>query len=449
MTEKTVEYCVLGDSQPEGLFLAAGLARKSYSVAVVPSQALGELPSQVPWPLRLPERIGKKRLDDLLFQVGFFRLEDSGLQPKSYQLQVLLPRHRMSFNGQIDRWEKEVNREFPKQARKMVELRKSMASSQRDGRRAALSQLQSFAKEDQEILDWFMMESSEGRPEVASNLKIRQKVFHQWIRRWRTEESKVYRVDQQLSLPFSKFLLEHARKWGVSVSEAPVEFKSRWGYFQITPELRAKKIIVNSLAASRLLAKQHQGAHEKAVSKWLYFDRIECEAQNIPEPLEEVSLIRSHTKHPSILFMERQRLRDEGKLTLGVWLDFNDTSEWQSEIDKARRGLKKLFGFLPESCFKEMKSVFELTEMKGEALRRGELERLSFEADHKDLWSRFFAKIASPVSQKIAGEVSRNIFYCLPYWVDQQDRRGSLENCFRFLQKQDRKAKAQQVSHGR
>src|SRR4051812_62646 len=118
----TFDFAVLGDVEPEGLLTATALVRKGFSVAVISSSALGELsPDDELNSLVLPEKFFNRRLTDLLFRAGFFRLEDSGLSPSNYSLQSILPKHRLQSDGSLDAFKKEFLREFP-EARMSIDV---------------------------------------------------------------------------------------------------------------------------------------------------------------------------------------------------------------------------------------------------------------------------------------------------------------------------------------
>ena len=59
----TFDFAILGDNQPEGLLVAAGLLRKGFSVAIIKSSALEELPSEEEYSFELPAQFGVRRFE--------------------------------------------------------------------------------------------------------------------------------------------------------------------------------------------------------------------------------------------------------------------------------------------------------------------------------------------------------------------------------------------------
>jgi|GEM_PF-6331042 len=449
MEARFFDFAVLGDSHPEGLLLSAGLARRGYHVCLVPSQNLGELPSQDPWPLRLPSQMGKRHLDDLLFKVGFFRLEDSGLVPMEPSRQILLKKHRLSFNGSERRWEDELRREFPRAADKLVQLKKLVKSGVKGSVLKAFNRLNSLGKDDPELLEWVRIESLNGRPAMKSSAPEKIK---NWVSQWRNESQKIYRISPSLGQPFSHFLTEHARKWGTQVIEESIDLKTRWNHYQLLPHVKSKNLILNSLAAMRLIAKMEPKLYSQNISHWLYFDRIQCSLDSVPEPLEELSFLDLGSSKDSartcLLYVSRDKLKDRASLALGVWLDFNENKDWISSIEKARQSLKRLLAFLPPGEFKSIPSVFELTELKGECVRRGETERIAFEnishSGMKNFINQF--KGLMNLSPSMRGRLSKRIYVAVPHSLTSFSRQRVLEDCLRFLEHYERRAPQKQMA---
>lgn len=437
MDSQFFDFAVLGDTHPEGLYLASGLARRGYSVCVVPSVHLGELPSQFPWPLRLPERIGEKRFDELLFRVGFFRMEESGLSPSSYQSQFILKKNRLAFDGGAQTWDRELRREFPRHSEKLVKIRDSMRRSAVRSPHNAMSQLGQLLREDQNLRHWIIMEGGQGRHPFHQNSKSLKKSLERWLWSLAWPETKFYRIQPKLGQGFEEFLLEHAKKWGAQVVGEPVQIESRFRHFELNPKLKAKALIVNTLGALRLLAKNYPDRFSHKITHWLYFDRLTCNLEDIPEPLEEHCLFHlSETdEFPYVLHCSRNKFRDKAQLTLGVWLPFNETGAWISKLEQGRLSLKRLLAFLPDEVFPKLPSILELTEMKGECVRRGEIERLLLEdipssklqllRDRAGTWfkkARRLPKLAS------------RVYLSMPYVKFHQDRQSSLQSCYYLLE---------------
>jgi hypothetical protein len=158
MSRVGYDVAILGDSQPEGLFVAAGLVRKGLSVVIVPSTALDELPSEDLWPMILPAQVGARRLDDLLFRAGFFRLEDSGLVASQFESQTVLKKNRLSFDGSFQRFSAELQREFPRWAETMIRLWESAKKTTEKSLRRAALELESIQKRDPAFRDWLKAE---------------------------------------------------------------------------------------------------------------------------------------------------------------------------------------------------------------------------------------------------------------------------------------------------
>lgn len=445
MTKEILDYCVLGDTQPEGLFLAAGLARKGARVGIVPSASLGELPPQEALPTRLPEKIGKRRLDDLLFQVGFFRLEESGLEAQELITQYLLPRHRISLDGKRETWVREYQREFSGSAKKILDLRESLSGEINMLRSRGFPQLLNRQIGEPSIRRLIEMEASEGRPEVFDGPDLRFKKYRSLVEKWSSDQNRVYRSKQKSNQPFHQFLLEHCRKWGVIVLEDDFQLKQKWGGYQVGSLYRSKNLIINSLAAMKHLAKNVQKSFELRPSHWLYFERLNCSEDLVPEPLAEWSLMdfkSEDSELPVVLHIERNRLKDQSYLTLGTWLSFDDSSEWRSQIQKSRDSLKKVVAFLPDHSFQKFPSVLELNEMKGETVRRGELDRLGFKDGYqKTLVANFMGTIQKRLGFSYMGsfQLSKRIYVSAAYLIPGRYRKESLSDCLKFIESQERR----------
>ena len=433
------DYIVLGDSQPEGLFLAAGLARRSYRVGLLPSKNLGELPSQDSWPIEFPENLGTKRLDELLFKVGFFRLEESGLSPHENQYQILLKKHRLNLNGSMGRWQQEVEREFPREARVLVEFRKNLRSAPVKASKRKGQSLQSIAGNQPALKQFLSVDGARSRPGLKHSQALQMD-----IEAWSRDEAKTYRMNAKLEQPLNQYLTEHARKWGVQVLEDVIDLKMNWTDFELAEGVRAKNIIINSFAAGRALAKVQPTIWNQSISHWLYFDRLKLPLNKIPEPLCEKAYLQLNEDSSSayILKLSRDSLRDQGVLTLGIWLPFSDSKYWVEEIEKARSQLKKFMPFLPEGAFGEIPELLDLNEKKGECVRRGEIERLEFSQAIPSRWKRFGKKLRGSLGRKSnSAQLSRRIFVSAPYLLG-IDRKQSLKACLEYLEDKERRRPA-------
>lgn len=401
------------------------------------SQALGELPGQSAYPLELPETLDSKRLDDLLFKVGFFRLEDSGLVPSPKNYQVLLRKHRMSFDGRVGRWEAEVQREFPFIAGKLKQV---MQSNPLKGG----SILSSLAQEHDNLRSWVAIEAEQARP-LSSGLR---KACARWIQRIQKPEEKVYHVSPSLSQPFSQFLVEHARKWSVDLIEDGVQLKKSLGGFRINSNIKAKRLVVNSLGGARLLSTLYPKLFSNTVSHWLFYDRVHCSVDEVPEPLADVSYfnLTDSEGQPRTLFVQKDQLRDRAVLTICTWLPSEDSKLWLDQVKEGREQLKKIVPFLEESAFSNLPSIFELTEMKGECIRRGELDRLIFNAPDLNPIHRFRRHIRSVRPGKNTLNLGPRILVSAPHLLGSGSRRDKLEACLKTLEGFDKRGSKKQTA---
>ncbi len=375
--QKSFDFAILGDQQPEGLLLAAGLARRSYRVCIVPSPVLGELPPLEAWPLRWPEKIGDRKLDELLFKVGFFKLEEAGLEPEADHLQILLKRHRISFDGSLETTRKEFSREFPRFESEWRRVLQDQNFNQ------SLTTGLEIGKDCPEFSRLVELDSAEGRPTE----KLSQKeAMRRCLQKYRATDRRFYRLKPQGDLPYNHFLIEHCRKWGVQILEEPLKLEKSWRSFQLSANSRATHIVVNSLGAARLSARFRKDLSTEKLTHWMYFDRLMSSVDLIPEPLAEFSYLSLEDSEPVLLRVERDRLRDRATVTLGIWLPFQDSRQWETLIEKARAQFKKLAPFIPESAYRQIPSPLELNEMKGECVRRAELDRLTLTPPTKRAW---------------------------------------------------------------
>lgn len=434
------DFCILGDHHPEGLLLAAALARKSFRVLLVPSENLGEQAPQEAWPMRIPERLGDRRLDELLFKAGFFRLEDAGLVPAETRRQILLRRHRLSFDGKRETWEREIRREFPQVADRILRL---SAGKRPDPRR--WSAAQACARDEPLILPWILLEGSEGRTASLESDEGKAAAIRRWLEDIPQNDSKSYELNPELQEPYTQFLVEHCRKWGVKVWADRLDLKSRWGRFQLAEGVEAKNLMLNSFAAFRQLGRLKSFEDcQKPISHWLYFDRIRLPLTQIPEPLGEKAFLQVggqlvNSENAFVLHLERDKLRDEANLALGIWLPFQDSSHWLDRIQRARGELKKVIPFIPDQAVPSLPSSLELTEMKGECVRRGEVERLILEPNRRGR-RRLFRGLFG--GRRFSGDVlqHRRVVSLIPYMKPVSGRRESLLTCFELLDQYEKRS---------
>lgn len=441
--QRSFDFAVLGDSHPEGLYVAAGLARRSYKVCLVPSAALGELPPLEPLPLRLPEKIGESRLDDLLFKVGFFKLEEALLEPVEDLSQVLLKKHRLQFDGKDSVWLQELIREFPQYEREWLKIKEGFQGAAKS-LNAAIQASLNIEKANPEYARLVELEGGDSRPFQRSF--DRERTRH-WLEK--QKRGRVYRPQNRPGESYSKFLLEHCRRWGVQILEDPVQVEGRWRHFQLNAQCKATHLIVNSLGAAKSLEMKSRVGTKKSipllgwlgfgrtrdfqtdrVSHWMYFDRILTQPDKLPEPLGEWSRLAldDQFSEPVVLHVQRDRLRDRATLTLGVWLPFNESRQWEERIEAGRASLRKLLPFVPDTSFKALPSAFELNEMKGECVRRGELDRLCFEStgrERKGLWSK---------SARRPSSLANRILVSAPFMYSGWSRAESLEECLKTVE---------------
>lgn len=417
-SRQTYDFAVLGTNQPEGLLLAAGLSRKGYSVLVIPSQTLGELPNSEEVPLYFPEIIGKKRLEDLLFRVGFFRLEESGLVESGMSPQVILPRNRLTLGKQMT---DEFEREFPGVAEL---LNRYWSTDSKTNLRKITSQLRILSKRYPDLAQW--MDTSfflaTGKSHRAKfDLRMRS-----WIRSLPTKGSRFYRVKPDLSEPYPSFLLEHARKWGTKLLEEDLKFKSGFTSFQVNPDIRAKRLILNSSAASKLLVDANLKRVPSRVLYWLYFDEAVVDFDDIPEPLEDQSkMILGSGKFDQVrkISVIRDYTKRRAQLRLGTWLSQDSQSEWSAKIQEGRVLLKKILPFFPQEKFSSVPSPLDLSEEMGNCVKRGQVGRLIYDLESKPGLG-WLSAFRSPY------QVSTRVYSVTPQFLPLRDRTSSLESCF-------------------
>ncbi len=444
MQSQNLDFCLLGDTNPEGLLLAAGLSRRGYSVGIVSSGQLGELPPQFSWPIRLPERLGENRLDELLFRVGFFRLEESGLCPEPLQTQFILPKRRLSLDGLAPTWAREVQREFPVISERLIKMRDSMRKSSSRSLAKSLSQLSHLIRQEPDIGRWVTMDAGQGRLAYHDLASDSAPVLEKWLWGLAWPETKCYRPQQNLGQPLTSFLVEHAKKWGAKSIQEPIELSSRFGNFALNSNFRARNLIINSFGGFRLVAKAPFADFSHEISHWLYFDRIRCAEEMIPEPLEEFCQFHSSDKQefPYVMHTKRSPYGEESELRLGIWLKFQDSSLWQSQIEEGRAALKRLIPFLPHSAFSSLPSLLDLNEFKGETIRRGEMDRLIVLRSSPSKWLSWKTWMSNwGLSSSHLPQLSKRVFLCIPHLGGAVDRRESFQTCLKLLDYFEKKRK--------
>ena len=451
MSKVRYDVAILGDSQPEGLLVAAGLVRKGLSVVIIPSSALDELPSEDLWPMILPAQVGSRRLDDLLFRAGFFRLEDSGLVASSFESQTVLKKNRLSFDGSFQRFSSELQREFPQWADTLIGLWESAKKSTEKNLRRAATEIENIQKKDPAFKEWM-------KAELISSLHPTSKedgstLYRRWLDYATKQGTKVYRIDPKLRQPFTNFLLDHCRKWGAHIWSEALHLKMSFSSVQLSPTTTSRYLILNGAGGGRYLSRNvlknstadtKQKLNER-LNQWMYLDRIECPLTAIPEPLQEFCQIdfglavagQSSERH---LFTIRDPLRQEAVLLLGSWLPFEDNKAWVSQIEQGRQTLLKLAPFIPASAFKPIPSLLDLTEMRGECVRRGQADRLIPAVEKASSFKRIlksFTGLARFSNQPFSPY--RRVFAVSPHYLPYRNRTASLEESLKLLDYFDKK----------
>jgi len=434
MISKTFDFAVLGDGQPEGLLAAAGLVRKGYSVTVIPSSVLGELPPEDNWPMSFPTQLGEYKLDDLLFRAGFFQLEESGLSAKPFLSQVILPKNRLMFDGTKEQWLNEVEREFPAYSKTLFSIWQSVQGSKaltnQSGIKKATSDLVNLQKKNPAIKRWISAEvESSLHPTVERTPEMLAKA---WLNIMRTRGSKTYRTSTKLKKPYTSFLLEHARKWGVYIWDESFVYKPSWGAFNLGKNAKAKYLILNGIGGGRAIARKYTKNSIEKMQYWLYTDQTDCPIECLPEPLQEychIDLERDGSQQTSVrvLYTNRDALRGEANLSMGTWLSFENTKSWVSEIEKSRALLKKVIPYLPDECFKPLPSLLDLTEMRGECVKRGQVERLIPYKEEKGYFQKMLHKFINRIKfWRTPFSITRNVYAVTPHYLPFRTRSASL-----------------------
>ncbi len=443
MVPSTYDFAVLGDTQPEGLMVAAGLVRKGFSVLVVPSSALGELAPDETKPLVLPAQLGPRNLSDLLFRAGFFRLEESGLVSSVYESQAVLPKHRLSFDGTYERFKAEVEREFPLVAAGFMRIWDNLKKPGVKSWDRAAADVYELMKKDSQFYKFIEMEiETQMRPKTLERDLV---LIRDWLRFAIEAPPKAYRVDPKMKQPYCSFLTDHARKWGVQLWNDRIDLQPSWSTYRISPNTQVKQLIVNGLGAGRNLAKTFANKLSVSMRWWMFIDRIEISLASTPEPLQEFVNFDfgiGVKDQPSLrtLYTTRDRARGDAILSLGSWLDFEDSKAWVAQIEAGRQSLKRLMPFLPENAFKTIPATLELTEMRGECVRRGQMDRLIPAEETISRFSKLMMNLkALTRRERRLQTVGKRIYVVTPHYLPYRNRISSFHEALKILDHFDRK----------
>ncbi len=446
MSHTVFDFAILGDHQPEGLLTAAGLVRKGFSVLIVPSSSLGELSTENLAPLLLPPQFGQRRLNDLLFRAGFFRLEESGLVHGAQSSQTLLIKNRLLFEGAPQQWLQEIEREFPHALKTFQFLFQNSRKITPPVLKRVVYELLELQRRDSAFRTWL-------RSEIESSLKPIQKwndhkIISAWVRFVVRQDPKVFRADSKLTVPYHQFLLEHARKWGAVVLTEPCELKTAWGLFQITKNMRASKLVVNGLGGGRLIARNFSSPLSEKLKAWQFLDRIDCQLSSVPEPLQETSFVDfeeqdSDLPHHRQIQLKVDRIRGEASISIGTWLNYDDSKNWTHEIERGRSVLRKLIPFLPESIWRPIPSMLELTEMRGDCVRRGQIERLIPELKELSKLQILASYVKSKIQfRKKPLTMGRRVYVVNPHFLPLRNRVSSFDESLGLLEYFEKRKKA-------
>ena len=328
-------------------------------------------------------------MNDLLFKAGFFRLEESGLVTHQSSFQIVLPKNRLLFYHDSERWNQEVEREFPQAFAKLARLREASEKDQGAKLNRAAQDLFDLQKRDPALSTWINAEiQSVLSPSLDRSPLENMKAWLYYLR----SRGKSYRADPRLKDSYTHFLLEHARKWGAQILSEAKDLRSKWGSFELSDQMRIRYLILNGLGGGRFVARELKKAFANPFAYWMHTESIECDLRLVPEPLQDfcllgledshsasVSMSGSHSSLEKIYSLRTLRLPAKGiaRLHLGVWLAYEDSKSWPQQIEAGRRSLRKLLPFLPVDCFKPLPELFELIERRGDAVKRGQMDRFN------------------------------------------------------------------------
>lgn len=427
--------------------MASGLLRKGFSVVVVPSAGLQELPPDEHWPLILPSQVGQRKLNDLLFRAGFFRLDESGLSAASLPTQVLLPRNRLLFEGAPAQWLSEIEREFPHALKTFFNFFENAKKLTPQHIRRTASEVFELQRRDPHFRSWISTELHSAFRGLDSQISLED--VKSWLQLILKQENKAYRVDPKIKMPYSQFLLEHAKKWGLVVCQEPVEIKSVWTTFQISKTAKASHLVLNGMGGGRLLAKTLFPKLSDTHKFWMYVDSIDTDLSFIPEPLQEFVQMNFGESSSDIsthrcLHLSVDRVRCKAHISLGTWLSFDETKSWVNQIEQGRLALKRIAPFIPESSFRPIPPLLELTEARGECIRRGQAERLIPEPRKMAKITHLFNLMARKfVVRRKPFSVARRVYAVSPHYLGYRNRLSSFEESLVLLDYFEKKKKRQ------
>ena len=121
-------------------------------------------------------------------------------------------------------------------------------------------------KESDEFSRLLEADVAEGRPLDRTGAR---ELSRKWIDRHRESERHFYRLKPQQDLPYSHFLMEHCRKWGVQVLDEPLQLESKWRHFQLSAGARSNQLVVNSLGGARLASRFRKDISTEKMKHWM------------------------------------------------------------------------------------------------------------------------------------------------------------------------------------
>ncbi len=425
---KTYDYAILGDHRPEGLFVAAALARKGLSVALVPSSSVGEkqLNHSASW--IFPNRMGAYQSTDLFFRAGFFRLEDAHLQATRWRHQIILPRHRMTLNGSLENRLKETEREFPHAWSAMSHLVQLKKDRLQRAFQKALHHLSEIVERDVDIQRWMLLELEE--PPAAPSSHNLRTLTQRWIQESLSEDEKYLEVTHLEGQSYSEFLADNARKWGVEVLDGDLDIKRGFRGYSLEKTRRAQRLILNSWGLTRRLEKSWGERLSPDIQYWLYEDRLQVMEADLPEPLGE-SLVLAHPRMARVVRIKRHPRQKTATLVLGTWLRCGDSKSWTMDIAESRKIFKGFMPFLSDDLFMTIPSVLELTEEEGDLVRRGLVSRLKSVPPPETRWQRFTRRWVGGTEAGIM--LPRRVRALHPLLLSRKSRYESFCQAFRVI----------------
>lgn len=440
MSLTTFDFTILGDSQPEGLLVASALVRRGYSVQVVPSVALGEKAAMEEEDWIFPSSLGSKQLSDVFFRAGFFRYEDAALIPHQKVRQLLLPKNRITFTGAISNCLSEVEREFPHLWSSLSSLYQLKEGRHKAALHKTLQKLLDIQRRDSQVRDLISLDTHCTLKPGREQSEVEQ--LRSWVESLLRQSEKHFRVDPLLGKPYCSFLLEHARKWGVVFNAQSLNFKSLLVGYQITAETRSSSLIINSLGANRLLARSGQLPNSSAMDFWLYEDLFSVKLDEVPEPFGDHVYFYSAATVPGMpharsLRIERDSSVGVARLRVGSWLPFEDTKMWLYQIEEGRKALRRLLPFSAAATTATLPSILDLTETRGETIKRGQFDRLIPRQTKESKWVKLMRRFSgAPLALR------RRIYSLNPYDLDWRTRDYSFEKSLALLEHFEKKKRS-------